>query len=82
MFPDANREPAGSAQEVIRISIAILIASDLPDPPISVCSWLDCMFRAAMPETAVHEHSHALSREGNIYSSAAIARHRLLQSEA
>lgn len=67
MLPDPDYCPAGRPEPGIGISVPPPIAGDLlrPVPPIDVMGAL-AMFRAPVPEAAIHEDSNPGSTEHDV----------------
>lgn len=60
VLPYTDNFPASFGQPTVSISIALDVGSEFLFPPFTVCNWLGGVFRALMPEAAVHEHSNSV----------------------
>lgn len=66
MLPDPNDPPSASSQCSIYESIPHLVGSKLVRPELPPCRRESRMFRAAVPETAVHKHRDPHLRKNEI----------------
>jgi hypothetical protein len=68
MLPYADNNPTRSSEPCVGVPIAALIRLDFFSPPVSVLLRPAPVFRAAMPEAAIYEHSNACTSERDVGS--------------
>src|SRR5438445_7182138 len=78
VLPDANYVPAGLPQSLVDHSVTRPIRRQLPFPECSVVRRHVCMFRAAVPETAIDKDGDAVHRKHEVR----LAEYRLIPTPA
>lgn len=81
VLPYPDHVPAFRRQALVGVSIAKPIRFDLLAPEVGVVGGPGCMLRAAMPETAIHEHHELRWTEDDVGASATNALHRAIDAE-
>ena len=69
MLPYPQDLPTQRSQSLVRVDVAVMVARELPCPPVAVGSGKDAMDRAPMPEAPIDEDHEPPAGERQVDSS-------------
>lgn len=69
MFPDPDGKPPGSLQQVVRITVALHVPTELRPPVLDVGGRLAAMFGTPVPEAPVNEHGDLCRAKDDVCAS-------------